>query len=194
MRVVVLDEIESIFQQILSMKTEKSDENFVKFLALIAHADTVVCMDANLTSNTQKIINDIFKLNNRAPTQSIYVNTFKPNNNYKYFFMENLDDTVSDILRAVEADKRVAIAITSVRKAKLMHKYFEAKFPSKKVNLYSRDTGDKSDFDNVNTTFQKLDILIYTPTLTAGVSFELKHFDCMYGIFDPESCPAESCS
>lgn len=73
------------------MKNDKSDENFVNFLALVAHADTLVCMDANLTSKTQKIIRDICRLNPKQRTESVYINNAKPNNEYKYTFIENLD-------------------------------------------------------------------------------------------------------
>lgn len=60
--------------------------------------------------------------------------------------------------------------------------------------MYSRTEGDKKDFCDVNNAFSVADVLIYTPALTAGVSFEVKHFDYMYGLFDHTSCSAEICS
>lgn len=39
------------------------------------------------------------------------------------------------------------------------------------------------DFKNVANAWKDCDVLIYTGTLTAGVSFELKHFDVLIGIF-----------
>lgn len=39
------------------------------------------------------------------------------------------------------------------------------------------------DFKDVKTAWADADVLIYTGTLTAGVSFELEHFDVLVGIF-----------
>jgi hypothetical protein len=90
--------------------------------------------------------------------------------------------------------KKIALASTSCRKAKQLYEYVKKQFPTKNIGLYTKDVGDKEDFNNVDTSFGSLDMLIYTPTLTAGVSFERAHFDCMYGLFDPSSCNAETCS
>jgi hypothetical protein len=40
-----------------------------------------------------------------------------------------------------------------------------------------------TDFKDVNTAWKDADVLIYTGTLTAGVSFELEHFDVLIGIY-----------
>ena len=38
-----------------------------------------------------------------------------------------------------------------------------------------------------------MDILIYTPTVSAGISYELEHFDVVFGYFTDKSCDVESC-
>lgn len=48
-------------------------------------------------------------------------------------------------------------------------------------------------FSNVAHWWSKLDVLIYTPTVTAGISFEEKHFDVAFGIFSNTSCDVETC-
>lgn len=37
------------------------------------------------------------------------------------------------------------------------------------------------------------DVLIYTPTITAGISIEIVHYDNMYCIFEDQSCNADQC-
>ena len=43
----------------------------------------------------------------------------------------------------------------------------------------------KIDVQNIATQWKQYKILIYTPTITAGVSFEEKHFDHLFAYYDP---------
>jgi hypothetical protein len=86
------------------------------------------------------------------------------------------------------------VCVSNCHLGKVIHQYIKQLYSSLKVEFYSKDTGNKEDFDDVNSTFIKYDVIIYTPTLTAGVSFEASHFDIVYGIFDPESCDSLLCS
>jgi hypothetical protein len=46
------------------------------------------------------------------------------------------------------------------------------------------------DFKDVNTAWDGLDVLIYTGTMTAGISFELLNFDVLVGVYvDRTSSP-----
>lgn len=54
---------------------------------------------------------------------------------------------------------------------------------SKKHNEQSMALIKHNDFKNVNESWKDIDVLIYTGTLTAGISFELEHFDCLIGIY-----------
>ena len=44
------------------------------------------------------------------------------------------------------------------------------------------------DFKNVNIAWANCDVLIYTGTLTAGISFELNRFDTFIAIYDKGTC------
>ncbi|CAB5372137.1 unnamed protein product [Rhizophagus irregularis] len=62
--------------------------------------------------------------------------------------------------------------------------------------LYSSETlpsKKKEHFGNVHTYWSKLDVLIYTPTVSAGVSFESVHFDAIFTCFTDNSCDVETC-
>jgi hypothetical protein len=107
--------------------------------------------------------------------------------------MECTDETISQIFSDLLNDKKVAVAITRSKLAKELDFFFRARFPDKVIKTYSKELGDKKDFLDVKEHFSNVDLLMYTPTLTAGVSFEEQHYDIMYGIFDPRSCNAETC-
>ena len=58
-------------------------------------------------------------------------------------------------------------------------------FPDIFIKIYSSDTPKKIKdlhFSNVNKYFI-CDVLIYTPTISAGISFEVDHFDFLFGYF-----------
>ncbi len=74
--------------------------------------------------------------------------------------------------------------------------YLYKKFPTKKIKLYSSETTvseKREHFGDVNTYWAQYDVLIYTPTVSAGVSFEQKHFNKVFGYFTDQSCPVETC-
>ncbi len=85
------------------------------------------------------------------------------------------------------------MAITNCNKARKIHAFLRSAFPEKVMKFYCSDTGDKKDFSNVTETFDGVNLLMYTPTLTAGVSFEKHHYDSMYGIFDRNTADVEQC-
>ena len=59
-----------------------------------------------------------------------------------------------------------------------------SKYDNKKVLIYTGKTSDadKKDLKNVLDLWKHCDVLLYSPTIEAGVNFDLKHFDKMYGI------------
>ncbi|MTV59162.1 hypothetical protein GM547_14040, partial [Streptococcus pneumoniae] len=50
----------------------------------------------------------------------------------------------------------------------------------------------KKHFENVNKYWSKLDIVIFTPTCSEGVSFTKENFDCVFGLFYDHSACAET--
>jgi hypothetical protein len=63
------------------------------------------------------------------------------------------------------------------------------------MKLYSSESTakEKADFRDVGKVWGDYKILMYTPTLTAGVSYEEKHFDALFGYFTSASCSVETC-
>jgi hypothetical protein len=151
-------------------------------------------MDANLSEETMNIIQELRFVNKDVKQDTYkYYNTYKPKQDYSVEFVECPDETVSRIYADLSAGKKIAVAITQSKKAKKLYMYCKKEFPNKVIKVYSKELGEKKDFLDVKINFSGVDLLIYTPTLTAGVSFEEKHYDVMYGIFGARSCNAETC-
>lgn len=61
--------------------------------------------------------------------------------------------------------------------------------PDKKVLVYTGNSSDntKNDLKDCINKWKEADVLIYSPTIEAGVNFDLDHFDKMYGIICGQS-------
>lgn len=68
--------------------------------------------------------------------------------------------------------------------------------PLLRLAFYSAETSvsiKQQHFSDLARWWTQLDVLIYTPTVTAGISFEEQHFDVGFGIFTSNSCDVETC-
>ena len=63
-----------------------------------------------------------------------------------------------------------------------------------KWKFYHQECDDKmmEDFHNINNVWNKLDYVIYTPKVTVGADFNVKHFDYIFSFCHPLSCPVET--
>jgi len=86
-------------------------------------------------------------------------------------------------------DAPFVVVSTSRTQAEVIHKHCLAACPNAIIKKYNSDSSaaDCKDFDNVNKTWANVDILIYTLTISAGCSFELPHFTCVFGYFSSMS-------
>jgi len=74
---------------------------------------------------------------------------------------------------------------TSRTQAEVIHKHCKAACPDAVIKKYNSDSSaaNRKDFDDVNKAWANVDILIYTLTISAGCSFELLRFTCVFGYF-----------
>ena len=71
---MLIDEIESIIEQLMSFKRDTSPYILYKFIELLQSADKVLCMDAELEQSTIELIARLVGTDN----YKLFVNTFKP--------------------------------------------------------------------------------------------------------------------
>lgn len=103
--VVVLDEFESILEQIQSNQSDGNDSrplyNLLMFENLIKRADVVIVLDANLTTFSA----DYFKA--MRPTPSILLNLFKVQRDVIHYAFE--EHIVAEIFSALKLGRRVVV-------------------------------------------------------------------------------------
>lgn len=189
---LILDEVESIFEQFNSGLHKKFNVNFAIFKWMISTAKHVICMDANISDRTYNT------LKNLRPNYPMFFhwNTFKRAADDKYYFCSNRNLWMSKLFELLDKNNKVVIPINSYTEAATIEEVLREKYKDKKIKLYSSKTSvseKNKHFSDVHTYWSELDILIYTPTVSAGISYELEHFDATFGYFTDKSCDVESC-
>lgn len=189
---LILDECESIFEQFSSGLLRNFAQASAKFIYMLKHARHVVCMDANITSRTENILRSL-----RSDKPAYYYhNQYKNATDYTYRITNSLSLWATGLDIAITNGKRIAIPSSSLNIANAIADIIRRRHPNIKAIVYSSETEQSvksAHFSNVNETWTAYDVVIYTPTLTAGVSFEAHHFDYVYGYFTDRSTCDLSC-
>ena len=84
-------------------------------------------------------------------------------------------------------EKKVVIPTNSKRFAKNISKVISNRFPQLKVLFISSDSNHYTD----TSKWSEYDVLVYTPTISVGVSFEQFHYHTVCAYFSNNSCNAE---
>lgn len=189
---LILDECESIFEQFSSGLIRNFAQASAKFIYMLKNARHVICMDANVSSRTENILR---ALRPDKPAQ-YHHNTHKNATDYTYKITGSISLWAHMLDSAITAGKRVAVPTSSLNTANAIADIVRRRHPATNLIVYSSETEQavkSAHFSNVNVEWCKYDVVIYTPTLTAGVSFEAKHFDYVYGYFTDRSACDLSC-
>ncbi len=189
---LIMDESESLFEQIDSGLYQSFGKSFAAFQYLIKHSKMVICMDAYLSQRTYNIIRHIRGLNN-----SVYhANKYKREKDTTLNIYEDYNVWLSKLLTLLKDDKKIAFMCNSKSDAMAIRSVVADKFPDKNIGYYSQDEPPQhvkiKHFSDVDYYWSEYDLLITTPTVSAGVSFEKAHFDYVFGYFTDMSCGAET--
>jgi hypothetical protein len=151
-------------------------------------------MDAGLSDRSFNILQ---RMRPDFLTKCVYHhNTYQNSREDNYAITISKQDWLTQLYSDVNNGLRVVIPISNLTEAKVIYTDLKRKYPTKMIKIYSSETNlreRKLHFSDVNTYWAQYDVLIYTPTVSAGVSFEKSHFDIVYGYFTDMSCPIETC-
>lgn len=188
---LILDESESIFEQFESGLIRRFSQACAKFIYMLKYAKHVICMDANITSRTVNILKKI-----REKPIFYHHNTHKNATEYEYQVTSSGAVWATLLDRQLRAGARVAVPVSSLNMANTIADIMRRRHPTLNIAVYSSETEQSvkaKHFANVNEWWSKYDVVIYTPTVTAGVSFESAHFHHVFGYFTDMSCCDLSC-
>ena len=168
---------------------------FAVFTWLIRKAKCVVCMDANLSNRTYRNLQRI-RCSDGKHKIFLHHNIYKNANAEHYHITTDIHKWTKEIHDKCSANKKFAVVSSSLCEANVIYNNIIEKYPEKSVIIYSSKTNSNEKalhFSDVNTYWSNYDIIIYTPTVSAGVSHEIIHFDCIFGFFTNASCNVEIC-
>jgi hypothetical protein len=187
---MVLDESESNLSQFSSGLNRNVLAAFDVFKKMIKTAQYVIAMDANLSDRTLSILKCL-----RGNPIFLHHNTYKNKTDHTCKIVKSTSFSLS-LQTDIKNGNKLVIATNVKLMAIKFYKEIKVLFPEKKVLLITGETSKKEKdriYSDVNKTLIEYDIVIYTPTMTAGVSFEQEHFDKLYGYFISESCDGYTC-
>jgi hypothetical protein len=191
---LVLDEIESIIEQLNSGLSANQMMNFAVFQWLLRMSERVIILDAHISERTYAIVARI-----RGTEGSYLVHNINQNaSDWNYYFTSFVPLWLCTIDECLSQNKRIVICANNANEGHILRKMLETKLrgSARTVQMYCAETNARlkaDSFADVNASWSKCDVLIYTPTITAGVSFEVAHFDYIFGYFTDESCCAQTC-
>ena len=168
---VIIDESESICDNLTGemIRNNKPIENISNLYKIFKYSNKLLLMDAYLTIRSFNMIKDICDddINNKK--------CFYLCNEYKYderFYYELTDKKIGNaILQSLKNNKRCVFVCGSKRLS------IEVENICKEYNILSYTSSNPlPNGANVNELWKKCQLLIYTPTITAGISYDNKDF------------------
>jgi len=149
-------------------------------------------------------------------------NSYKNCTDDKYYFLEDKVTMYSVLDSKLKQNKKIVIVSNSLKEIKNLEIYISTNNPTikDKIKTYSSETSysekvehfsdvskhwkfitkkgvpnteSNSNSNNNGNSTIPISVLIYSPTVSAGVSFEEPYYDLMFGYFTDKSCTVESC-
>lgn len=192
---VILDEVESIWSQFGSSNYTNYNLSIAIFEELLKVSDRIICMDANLSRRTYEILKYIYGESILMDSCNLYENNYNPNYNIKYVLCK-IEQFYHCIENNAKQKKNIAIFTNSLAEANRIYEYSLKYYHQDDIVMYTsktRESFKRKHFMNVNKYWKNYKLMICTPTVSAGVSFEIAHFDIVMGYFSNMSCNVETC-
>jgi len=158
------------------------------FKKLLFSSEKVICMDGFISNSVVKLVSDLSKkepyiIRNTIPTNKkveIFVcSGGQPKFEGKGTCKKYLGDIVKDIKKAnyVSNQRLMVVALSSLELSKSLEQYLKKSFPDKKIEVFNSEFTNTNGpeivkiFEDLDKYMEenKIDILIYSPTITTGV-------------------------
>ncbi|MGK7912628.1 MAG: plasmid replication protein, CyRepA1 family [Synechococcus sp.] len=189
---LVLDEVDQVVHHLLSSSTcnkgGRRPALLARFHDLIRVAKRVIIASADLTDDELTYVENLRKNSDSA---FLVRNTHVPKG-YPIELLEAPKSAlISRLLEAIALQQKVFVATDSKSDsntiAQLLTQIENAAPASKTLIINSDTSGGDIEVEfirNVNEDVLDYDIVIATPSMATGVSIEVEHFDCVFGLFN----------
>ena len=174
---IILDEIEGILNHLSFNKIDQK-QIYDILIKLLKNSKKILCFDGDLSKRSLEFIE---KLN---ISYKLFINEYKPNFKNFIFTKDNLNFDNKIELDIINKNKTVIICMNRTTSEK-----YNAIYKNKcNVILHNGIESDKKILNDVNEEWQKADLLIYSPTIEAGIDFNIqKIFNRCYIVLSNQS-------
>ena len=199
-RILILDEVEQVFQHLFGETTEKNRAPIFQTLVwLINGAKQIICSDADLTGDLTCYLMSKLRSSFYEDKYVTIVNEWKTDRTINVY--ESKQHLIHDLISDLADGKRLYIPVGVLSLVENLTSLFEhMRNPDGSPISVLELTGPTSDgekakafFADPDTETQKYQVIIATSTLSTGVSIDVKWFDAVYGIFDPAVYTYQDC-
>ena len=192
---LIMDESESIIEQLSSGLDKKFAKSWDNFNWLTQYSEHVIAMDANVTNRTFSLLQDR-PANRCGVVEQVFMqNNFKKAADTEYKLTTDDKEWRAALFEDLAAGLNLFIPCNSATEAEALHKDIVKLYPLKDVKCYTGATDQqvkRNDIQNINSAWN-CEVLIFTPTITSGVSYKMENFDKTYAWFKHNSCTVLAC-
>ena len=184
---IIIDEVESILSQFNSPTFKgKSKETFNFLEEIIKNSHKLITLDGDISNRTYNFI--------KSFGDSINIINTAQKNQRIFYIVDDKEIFNNKLFQALEEKNKIVVVSQSRVKADEMYNIISCKYPLLNILIYTSFTHDseKMKLDDVNNIWDKCDVLIYSPTIEAGVNFDKPHFNKIFGILSDMSTSQRS--
>jgi len=181
---IIYDESESTLNHINAGTLKDKKFIFELMKEITDSSSKIIALDADYSDRSHLYFSNFGKV-------QVIIN--KHVKNVKHFkYLDDMARFKAMIYDDIEAGKN--IVIVCMNSAFVENFYAELKDKGYRVVKHTRHTADsyKEELKDVDKYWTKFQVVIYSPTVEAGVSFNVEHFDKMYTVICQMSCSARS--
>ena len=196
--IVILDEYETICSHFMSNTLNDNDKSdydiFIKLKELLIESEKVICLDADIS--LARVIWLEKLLDCKSKKYFLTDNNFK---DYVFNYYYSYNQINTQFITEME-HKKLVYCSSSKKQIQIIRQQVRERYKDKNILYICNDpiirVNDceypKEDFiKELESNILKFDIhlLLYTPTITTGISIEMEYFDKLYAIGFNKNCP-----
>ena len=191
--VVVIDEIVSVLDMLSGPLLDAATRvaTCTVLASLIGNARTVIIADAMLDATCIDFVllcrqitrAEIGERLTSMPPLRVLDYVTRIHSDYSYVPHASLDTWMAAIKAAVAARQRIVVPCMTKAQALRVRDACTALLPAHEVYVYTADTEPtllRAHMSDIHAHWSAARVLIYSPVITAGCSFELAHFDTVF--------------
>lgn len=193
---IVMDESEACLAQLSSPTCTKQRQVQETLIYLFSHANKIIVLDAFMTSKTIRFLEKAISKEKRV---IIRKNIGKPKSRQAIDLTQSAnpldsrkskENLLAQLMKSLRNGKK-CLCVSSSKDT--LFKYIEhinKELPHIKIWCCHSDADvkTKAELCNVNETWIKYDLVIYTSSITVGVNFDLAYFDQLFLIISGYAC------